>query len=149
MTNAKFEEYQKSLNAMDRDQLIRECMRLKEDADKTYNGWSNFETWSLALNINNGGNWLITDFVEHMLNDVEMTADELRQLKENDREWEISDHFEDYITSAIETDVGNSTVYQLCDLWSQREIDNVDWVELVQNLVFEELDDLLESIGEE
>jgi len=73
----------------------------------TYNGWTNYETWLMNVNIDNEG--IYSMIMENIDN---MTANELKEF--------VSDLCY----------VKKYNIYHLCDTFSNREFDAVDWSEL-------------------
>lgn len=84
---------------------------------KEYNGWTNYHTWSVALNIDN---------------DQYMQEETLRVIKEG--EVNNGDELKSWFKQNLE-DAGNYNEeyrsYKLSDAWSERELDDdVNWYEL-------------------
>ena len=71
---------------------------------KGFNGYSNYETWMLCLNLDN------EEGLYHAYRNTEMTAEELQE--------ELSEVFE------------CENGYKICDFWSFREWPRIDWEEV-------------------
>lgn len=80
-----------------------------------YNGWKNYETWLMALNIDNdeGMQRAVLEFVT--LNS-RVNADSLK----------------DYIEDMIAIECHGIQMYKIFDSWSEREFANIDWHELFE-----------------
>jgi hypothetical protein len=75
--------------------------------DKTYNGYTNYLTWKLCLNLDNDQS------LYNRFHNYKGTADELREELEQDFEFH---------------DVG----YKICDFWSYAEWTEIDWQEVLE-----------------
>jgi len=89
----------------------------EQNHQKEYNGWTNYTTWSVALNIDN---------------DQFMQEETLRVIKEGEvtNGYELKDWFKQELENAgyYNEEYGS---YKLSDAWSERELDNdVNWYEL-------------------
>lgn len=82
--------------------------------DKKYNGWANYETWKLALNIDND---------EELYKESrrkERTAEELKRWIEE-------------ISESINIKEINEVGFKLCDFWSTAEWDEIDFDEIAES----------------
>ena len=84
--------------------------------DQEYNGWTNYETWLMALNIDNdeGLQHAVLEFVT--LNS-RVNADSLK----------------DWIEDLISIECQGIQMYKIFDSWSEREFANIDWYELLES----------------
>lgn len=87
---------------------------------KEYNGWTNYTTWNVALNIDN---------------DQYMQEETLRVIKEG--EVNNGDELKSWFKQNLE-DAGNYNEeyhsYKLSDAWNERELDSdVNWFELFES----------------
>ena len=113
---------------------IREIVKtLSEDAEKTqkavneledainkdseYNGYSNFETWLMSLNLDND-QYLTERRVEIANNGRGDTYDKAQNLKD----W-IEDEFY----------VDEYGIYKICDTWTNRDFKEIDWSEIIES----------------
>lgn len=97
-------------------QKIIDSYEQEQKEKNRYNGWSNFLTWQVALNIDN--DQYFQEEVTQKVGENEIkNGYELKEwFKE---ELESSDNYnEDY------------NVYKLSDSWTNRELEDVDWNEL-------------------
>jgi hypothetical protein len=81
-----------------------------------YNGWTNFETWQVALNISN----------------EEYLEDEIRKvIKRYDykTDYEIADIVKNFIEELIYIEEYN--IYKICDTWDVNSWSEVDWIDIV------------------
>lgn len=90
-----------------------------EGRDKEYNGWTNYMTWDVALNIDN---------------EQYFQEETYRAIKEG--EINNSDELKDWFKQNLE-DSGNYNEdfhsYKLSDAWSERELDDdVNWYEIYE-----------------
>lgn len=99
-------------------------------SDKGYNGWTNRETWAVALHINNDQG--SQEQAEQMARDaIANHADE----DANDVKYELADALKDWITDEIEEAterMGTSFgAYLVRDLLS----DDIDWHEIAESFI--------------
>ena len=87
-------------------------------SEEGYNGWTNYETWLLALNVDND---------QSLYN---FTRDLIKQTKSVDV-WdaakEIKEQLED-ITYDEKCDI-----YKICDKWTQRDWNEINFNEIVKS----------------
>jgi len=85
--------------------------------DTSYNGYTNYETWLLCLNIDNeqGIYESVNEFVEENkeLDDYDL-GDKLKEFLE---EWFF---------------VEGHNIYKICDTWTFRDWQEINWVEVVE-----------------
>lgn len=94
------------------------------DDEKGYNGWTNYETWLLALNLDNdqATQEMIVDWArEHPLKDYEY---------EHNR----ADDFKDFLEDAFWVEEYN--IIHICDSWTTRDFAEVNFQEVLKH--FEE-----------
>ena len=87
-------------------------------SEEGYNGWTNYETWLLALNVDNdqGLYNLTRDFIKKTKSkDVWDAAKELKEQLEE-------------ITYNEECDI-----YKICDNWTQRDWNEINFNEIVKS----------------
>ena len=88
-----------------------------ENEEKKYNGWSNYETWKLALNLDND---------EGSYNSV----------RDRDKEWgcdELKEWLEEFCNEINSEDI-QEVGYKLCDFWSFHEWAEIDWLEVAEHI---------------
>jgi hypothetical protein len=96
---------------------IQEQHFRESNAQKEYNGWTNYTTWNIALNIDN---------------DQYMQEETFRVIKEGEVKngYELKDWFKQTLEDS-ENYSEDYRSYKLSDAWSERELDDdVNWVEL-------------------
>ena len=131
---------------------IREIVKtLSEDAEKTqkavneiedaiqkdneYNGYTNFETWLLSLNLDN--DQYLNERLMEIANGSEDTYDKAETLKD----WIEDEFFNDEFG-----------VYKICDTWTDRDFKEIDWIEIIESHIdesFETEDEDVEELSEE
>lgn len=90
--------------------------------DEKYNGYTNYETWLMGLNISA----------------AEGLIDETLAMKNELDKYELAEYFCDNIASATEREIEGHVVYIISDLFSPREFNAVNWEELTELLILEE-----------
>lgn len=87
----------------------------KVEEPKGYNGWTNYETWDIALNIHN---------------DQGLYEESREAIKSG--EIKNGDSYKEWFKERTETD--QEGFYKVSDGWSERELDNdVDWQEIYES----------------
>jgi hypothetical protein len=89
----------------------------QSNAPKEYNGWTNYTTWSVALNIDN---------------DQYMQEETLRVIKEGEvtNGYELKDWFKQTLEDSDNYNEDYHS-FKISDAWSERELDDdVNWTEL-------------------
>jgi len=87
-------------------------------SDEGYNGYTNYETWLVCLNIDND---------EGLHDDVEQFATEL--AKDNSL-LSIGDQIQQYLEEAFWDELTN--VIKICDTWDMRSWNKIDWHEVAE-----------------
>ena len=84
-------------------------------SDQEYNGWTNYETWLMALNIDNN----------------EGMQDEVLEFVCNSRA--NADNLKDWVKDLIAIECQGVQMYKIFNSWSEREFANIDWYELFES----------------
>lgn len=86
------------------------------EADNKYNGWTNYETWLLKLNLDNDqGTYNLCQ--EWFNENYEITETEKPDT------YEIADQFKEYLEELFY--IEEHSIYKICDTWTHR-----DWQEI-------------------
>lgn len=89
-----------------------------DEMDESYNGWVNYETWLLALNVDNDeGLYDITRDLIKRTKDMDL-YEAAKELKEQLEELTYNEEW---------------AVYKICDNWTQRDWNEIDFNEIVEN----------------
>ena len=90
--------------------------------DKTYNGWSNYETWLLKLNLDNdqGTYKMCKEFFTDNYNKDKDTYD-------------LAKEFKDYLEELIY--IEDHQIYKICDVWTTRDWFEIDFVEITESYI--------------
>lgn len=96
-----------------------------EAGDKGYNGYNNYETWLLCLNIDNDQGLYnsINELVTEYLNDT-------RYDRTTCNYYDLGDRIRDYLEELFWNDEYN--VYKICDTWTLRDWQEIDWLEVAE-----------------
>lgn len=89
----------------------KENKNFEVENPERYQGWSNFDTWQVALNIDNDEGT------------YEMSREAIREGTITDGE-----SYKEWFKESFATD--EEGFYRIVDGWSERELDNVDWDEI-------------------
>ncbi len=86
-------------------------------ADTPYNGYTNYETWLLCLNIDNeqGIYESVNEFVE--------------KKKELDN-YDLGEKLKEFLEELFFVDEHN--IYKICDTWTFRDWQEINWVEVAE-----------------
>jgi hypothetical protein len=108
------------------------------EKDTTYNGWKNYETWSVALIVDNDQGLynerraIVRDAIENHKESEYWTEEEATR-------YGVADAIKEWIEGAAETDVVPD--FPLSYLWSQllaAALSEVDWHEIADNWIEDE-----------
>ena len=99
--------------------------------DNRCNGWANWATWNVALNM---------DEIGGLDEDMGRLIDEhIREpgLKPGDVDYreaviEIADKLHDLFMDMTEVEINAGYIYAVCDIWTVRDLNSVDWIEIVE-----------------
>ena len=93
--------------------------------DEEYNGWTNYETWLMDLNLTNE---------QGIYNDV---RDLIQEIRDNDdmENWDIAQELKQYIEDTYWHDETN--VVMICDTWTLRNFQEINWLEIVESFIEE------------
>ena len=92
-----------------------------------YNGWTNYETWLLRLNLDN--DYGVYQATQEWFKEADTTDinEHLYELIDNFKEWlEGLFYIEDY------------SIYKICDTWTFRDWHEINWHEIVKSYLEEE-----------
>lgn len=98
--------------------------------EEGYNGYTNFETWLICLNIDNDFglynsiNVLVTDYLNETHEDRE-TIDKYK-LGQIIKDWLEEIFF-----------IEDCQVYKICDTWTFRDWQEIDWCEVAETRLME------------
>jgi hypothetical protein len=86
--------------------------------DEGYNGYTNYETWLVCLNIDND---------EGLYNDVRRKAKELQGDLDH---YEIGQEIREYLEEWFYDDKNH--IYKICDSWTERDWKEINWTEVAE-----------------
>jgi len=91
--------------------------------DEKYNGWVNYETWLMNLNLTNE---------ESLYNHT------LEIVKENSEkgDYDIGEELKNWIEESFY--VEEYDIYKICDTWTTRDFQEIHWTEIAASLRTEE-----------
>lgn len=88
--------------------------------NKKYNGWANFETWLLNLNLTN--DYGLYNMVEEYY---------MRNFEQNDEiTWSDADDFKEYLEEMFFVEQYN--IYYICDTWTFRDWNEINFKEVLE-----------------
>ncbi len=111
--------------------LTQKAVNEIEDAiqkDAEYNGYSNYETWLMSLNLDN--DQYLNEIVMEIANGQGDTYDKAQELKQR---IESEFYVEDY------------GIYKISDIWTERDFQEIDFAEIIES----HLDDSYETEEDE
>ncbi len=100
--------------------LTQKAVTEIEDAirkDAEYNGYSNYETWLMSLNLDN----------EQPLNEMVMTIANAPHLDTYDKAQSLKEQVEEMFYN---DELG---VYKICDTWTERDFQEIDFDEIIES----------------
>ena len=83
-----------------------------------YNGYTNYETWLVCLNIDND---------EGLYHDVRRAAKESKELHDN---YEVGQELKEYLEEWFYDDKNH--IYKICDSWTERDWKEINWTEVAE-----------------
>ena len=87
-------------------------------SEEGYNGWTNYETWLLALNVDND---------QSLYN---FTRDFIKQTKSIDV-WDTAKKLKDQLEELTYNE--ECDIYKICDNWTQRDWHEINFSEIVKS----------------
>jgi len=97
-------------------------------SDKEYNGWTNYDTWLLKLNCDND-----YGLYEYMREYVQDYYSKKHALSVGQLGFDIKEMLGDMFYNR------EYNVYKICDSWTQRDWDNIDWYQIADAYIQDEL----------
>lgn len=89
----------------------------------TYNGYTNYETWLVCLNIDNeqGLYNSVNDLVTEYLNETHHDRD-------TSDKYELGNRIKEYLEELFAND--ELGIVKICDTWTWRDWQEIDWMEV-------------------
>ena len=87
-------------------------------SEETYNGWTNYETWLLALNVDNNQGL------------YETARDLIKRTKDLDV-YEAAKEMKDYLEELTYNE--ECSIYKICDNWTHRDWHVINFSEIVKS----------------
>lgn len=87
---------------------------------ETYNGYSNFETWLMALNLDN--EQYLNSELNRIANGRGSLYEKGETLKEFVEELFYNEEFQ---------------IYKICDTWTERDFQEIDWSDIIDSHIEE------------
>lgn len=87
--------------------------------EEGYNGWKNYETWLMNLNLTN------EEGLYHSII-------ELLKETEGKKDYERAETLKDWVEEAFWVDEHN--IIKICDTWTTRDFQEIDWIEIVKGV---------------
>ena len=99
--------------------------------EEKYNGWTNYQTWRINLELIDGYmvEECITDYID-LEEYQEVEEEEKRELKEK-AIYQLSEHLEWYVTEILELDNNNETTLS----YAMAFINPVNWYEIAESYI--------------
>lgn len=91
--------------------------------DEEYNGYSNYETWLMSLNLDN--EQPLNEMVMEIANGSGDTYDKAQELKQRIEELFYNEQL---------------GIYKICDSWTDRDFQEIDFTEIIESHVDESYD---------
>lgn len=104
-------------------------------ADQEYNGYTNYETWLMSLNLDN--DQYLNERLMEIANGCGEVYDKAQELKE-------------FVES--EFYVEQYGIYKISDIWTERDLQEVDWTEIIECHIdadFESEEDAEDELSED
>jgi len=93
-----------------------------------YNGWTNYETWLLKLNLDNDqGTYTMCQ--EWFKDNYKLSETEQPDT------YEIADSFKEYLEELFW--IENHNIYKICDTWTHRDWQEINWIEITEAYISE------------
>jgi hypothetical protein len=83
-----------------------------------YNGYSNYETWLLCLNIDNE---------EYLYTEINNIVDEQKGIMDT---YDMGNMIKEYLEELFFNEEYN--IYKICDTWTTRDWNEINWVEVAE-----------------
>ena len=91
-----------------------------------YNGWTNYETWLLRLNLDN--DYGIYQATHEWFKEADTTDI-------NEHLYELVDNFKEWLEELFFIEEYN--IYKICDTWTFRDWQEINWHEIVKSYLEE------------
>jgi len=88
--------------------------------DEKYNGWTNYETWLMNLNITND---------EGIYNEVMEIA---KHAPEHSDAYDLGEQLKTFVEETFYKE--ECEVYKICDVWTERDFQQINWQEIAESL---------------
>lgn len=115
---------QETVNVLSTDpKATQKAVNEIEDAiqkDAEYNGYSNYETWLMSLNLDN--DQYLNERLMEIANGCGDTYDKAQELKD----WIESEFYNEEFS-----------VYKICDTWTERDFQEIDFSEIIESHIDE------------
>ena len=89
--------------------------------DKEYNGYTNYETWLMSLNLDNDQTF--NRDLNRIANGGGSLYDREQQLKA-------------YVEALFY--VEEYSIYKICDTWTERDFQEIDWTDIIESHIEED-----------
>jgi len=96
--------------------------------DEKYNGWTNYETWLLKLNLDNDQG-IYTTCHDWFKENYKITEIEKPNLHE------IADSFKEFLEEMFFIEEHN--IYKIFDTWTNRDWQEINWFEIIESYIQE------------
>ena len=93
-------------------------------SDKTYNGWSNYETWRINLEIFDG-----------------VTLEDMNTVEVNP--YNLKDYLQEYAEEIVFLDshIGNKTPSSLMENYARAFLSDVNWYEIAEHIIKDHIEE--------
>ena len=85
--------------------------------EEKYNGWTNYETWLMNLNLTNE---------EDLYNEIHEMA------KEEKDDYQLAENLKNFVEENFT--IEEHDIIKLCDVWTYRDFQEINWCEIAQSL---------------